>query len=142
MDQIQRSLKQACYGAVFLQRYLPVIGLCWCLLGCSKIEELPNGGLFLPPGFEAVIVVDSLEGRARHLAVNDNGDIYVKLRYHVDHHGNAVLRDQNGDGKADVVKYFGDYENDGPFGTAMRIHQGYLYFSYGRGGLSLSIATR
>ena len=38
-----------------------------------------NGGLFLPGNFEAVVVVDSIGG-ARHLAVNDNGDIYVKLR--------------------------------------------------------------
>src|SRR5690348_17034996 len=38
-----------------------------------------NGGLVMPGGFEAVVVADSL-GRARHLAVNTNGDIYVKLR--------------------------------------------------------------
>ena len=43
-------------------------------------RELPavntkNGGLFLPDGFEATVVVDSLPGRARHIAVNDNGDI-------------------------------------------------------------------
>src|SRR5680860_652015 len=38
-----------------------------------------NGGLFLPDGFEAVVVADSV-GRARHLAVSSNGDIYVKLR--------------------------------------------------------------
>jgi len=37
-----------------------------------------NGGLTFPDGFEAVVVVDSL-GPARHLAVNNNGDIYVKL---------------------------------------------------------------
>jgi hypothetical protein len=56
-----------------------------CLIQCSKRVELPegdpdNGGLFLPEGFEAVIVTDSI-GRARHIAVNDNGDIYVKLTY-------------------------------------------------------------
>ena len=38
-----------------------------------------NGGITLPGGFEAVVVTDSI-GPARHLAVNDNGDIYVKLR--------------------------------------------------------------
>ena len=38
-----------------------------------------NGGLLLPQNFEASVLVDSL-GRARHLAVNDNGDVYVKLR--------------------------------------------------------------
>ncbi|MEJ7682382.1 MAG: hypothetical protein WKG06_31930 [Segetibacter sp.] len=39
-----------------------------------------NGGLYLPTGFEAVVVADSI-GPARHIAVNDNGDIYVKLRF-------------------------------------------------------------
>ena len=41
--------------------------------------DADNGGLLLPQDFEAVVVVDSLGG-ARHIAVNDNGDIYVKLR--------------------------------------------------------------
>jgi hypothetical protein len=38
-----------------------------------------NGKLSVPEGFEVTVVVDSV-GRARHLAINDNGDIYVKLR--------------------------------------------------------------
>ena len=46
-----------------------------------------NGGLLLPGGFEAVVVVDSLPGKARHLAVNDNGDIYVKLMHGVKNAG-------------------------------------------------------
>ena len=57
-------------------RYLTAI----CLLSmvCTSCLREKNGGLFLPDGFEATVVVDSLPGRARHLAVNDNGDIYVK----------------------------------------------------------------
>lgn len=103
------------------------------LARCSATLELPagdadNGGLLLPDGFEAVVVVDSLEGRARHLAVNENGDVYVKaLLPKVP--GNIALRDTTGDGKADIVEYFGDYKGDGRYGTAMRIHNGYLYFS-------------
>jgi glucose/arabinose dehydrogenase len=73
-----------------------------------------NGGLFLPEGFGALVVVDSV-GESRHIAVNTNGDIYV--------------RDTNGDGKADIIEQFGDYPNDGRFATEMRIHNGYLYFS-------------
>src|SRR5882672_12107637 len=88
-----------------------------------------NGGLFLPRGFEAVVVVDSLRGRARQLAVNDNGDIYVKSRFSKPDARNAVLRDTNGDGKADSIKEFGSYEKERTYGTAMRIHKGYLYFS-------------
>lgn len=102
-------------------------------LRCSPTLELPagdpgNGGLFLPDGFEAVVVVDSLKGRARHIAVNDNGDIYVKARFPREG-GNIALRDTTGDGKADIVVQFGDYRADGTYGTGMRIYNGYLYYS-------------
>lgn len=104
------------------------------LVQCGERRELPkgdpdNGGLFLPDGFEAVVVVDSL-GSARHLAVNDNGDIYVKMRDAAPQAGNAALRDVNGDGRADSIVYFGDYPVEPGYGpTGMRIHNGYLYFS-------------
>ncbi len=88
-----------------------------------------NGGLTLPDGFEAVVVVDSV-GRGRHLAVRDNGDVYMKLRTPDSlGHGSVALRDRDNDGKADVVRYFGDYADTGNYGNAMRIHQGYLYFA-------------
>jgi len=90
--------------------------------------EVDNGGLFLPEGFGALVVADSV-GPARHLAVRDNGDIYIKLRIDTGDKGNMALRDTNGDGKADVFQRFGDYPNDGRFATEMRIHNGYLYFS-------------
>lgn len=101
---------------------------------CSDVRDFPdadadNGGLFLPDGFQAVVVVDSLKGRARHLAVNDNGDIYVKSRFSNAEGRNVALRDTNGDGKADVIETFGKYEKERSYGTAMRIHNGYLYFS-------------
>ncbi len=93
-------------------------------------KALPdNGGLFLPGGFGAVVVADSL-GRARHLAVNSNGDIYVKLRNPDSlKRGSVAMRDTNNDGKADIIEYFGDYPDEGNYGTAMRIHKGYLYFT-------------
>ncbi len=100
---------------------------------CSIKEGLPegdadNGGLSLPEGFEAVVVADSV-GRARHLAVNSNGDIYVKLRITDSAGGAVALRDKDNDGKADVIQKFGDYTDEGSYGTAMRIYKGYLYFS-------------
>ncbi|MBC9797986.1 PQQ-dependent sugar dehydrogenase [Sinomicrobium weinanense] len=103
--------------------------------GCtSKNDGLPpgdpdNAGLFLPGDFEAVAVVDSLKGRARHLTVNTNGDIYVKLRFPDDEGGNAALRDIDNDGKADIIKTFDDYIDRSSYGTEMRINKGYLYFS-------------
>lgn len=87
-----------------------------------------NGGLMLPGDFEAVVVVDSL-GSARHLAVNDNGDIYVKLRRSYPDGSNVALRDENNDGKADIIKKFGLYYDKQNYGTAMRIYNGYLYYS-------------
>jgi glucose/arabinose dehydrogenase/mono/diheme cytochrome c family protein len=102
--------------------------------GCNEKEHLPkgdpdNGGLFIPGGFEAVVVADSV-GPARHLAVNENGDIYVKLTEGALHSGNVALRDVNNDGKADSISYFGDYQEKRGYGpTAMRIYNGYLYFS-------------
>ena len=103
-------------------------------LQCNTRDRLPvgdpgNGGLFLPGNFVALVVVDSI-GPARHLAVNDNGDIYVKLRYSKKGTGgNIALRDINGDGKADSIVRFGDYDNTGSLANAMRIHNGYLYYA-------------
>lgn len=102
------------------------------LIGCTQNTLPPgdpdNGGLFLPDGFEAVVVVDSI-GSARHMAVNSNGDIYVKLRYPSPNGENIAMRDTDGDGKADIVQLFGDYGQQGAYGTAMRIYEDYLYFS-------------
>ncbi len=114
--------------------------LFWILLlsaffsNCSQIPNLPegdidNGNLFLPDRFEAVVVADSI-GRARHLAVNENGDIYVKLTYAKQDSGNVAIRDVNNDGKADNIVYFGDYKAESGYGpTSMRIYNGYIYFS-------------
>ena len=66
-------------------------------------EDADNGGLYLPGDFQAVVVADSL-GAARHIAVNDNGDVYVKLRASYPNGSNIALRDENNDGKADVIE--------------------------------------
>ncbi|SDB63380.1 Glucose/arabinose dehydrogenase, beta-propeller fold [Flavobacteriaceae bacterium MAR_2010_188] len=87
-----------------------------------------NGGLTFPDGFGALVVTESA-GPSRHLAVNDNGDIYVKLKIDTGTNGNVALRDTDNDGKADIIERFGDSPNDGSFATEMRIHKGYLYYS-------------
>jgi glucose/arabinose dehydrogenase len=113
---------------LFILAVLPL-----CLLACDAVDQLPmgdkdNGGLFLPGNFEALVVADSV-GAARHLAVNDNGDIYVKLRDSDSiRGGNIALRDLNGDGKADSIVRFGAYHSAGGMANCMRIHNGYLYY--------------
>lgn len=83
-----------------------------------------NGGILLPEHFGAVVVADNL-GRGRHLAVRENGDIYVHLRKLTDD-GNAIiaLRDTTGDGKADIIRGFSKFP-----GTGIKLHKGYLYYS-------------
>jgi glucose/arabinose dehydrogenase/mono/diheme cytochrome c family protein len=107
--------------------------LCAAAMGtaCGRPSLPPgspnNGGLILPDGFEAVVVHDGV-GRARHLAVTDEGIVYVKLRVPKPK-GLVALRDTSGDGRADDVQVFGEYTDAGDYGTAMRIHAGHLYFS-------------
>lgn len=113
------------------------MSLITCFTQCSeKYTLLPssdpdNGGLILPNGFQALVVVDSI-GRARHLAVNDNGDIYVKLTFNDKMNGRGgtvALRDLDRDGRADSIVYFGDYKDIGGSAVGMTIHNGYLYTS-------------
>ena len=83
--------------------------------------------LQLPPGFTATIVADSV-GALRHLAVNKNGDIYVKLSTLKDGKGIYFLSDTNGDGKMDKCIGFGNYS-----GTGIRIQGNALYASSNSG---------
>ena len=45
---------------------------------CDENGKLPNGaaangGLFLPDDFEAIVVIDSIKEKARHIAISDKG---------------------------------------------------------------------
>lgn len=82
-----------------------------------------NGSITLPAGFQAVVVADSV-GSARQVTVDEDGDIYVALDEAHDGNGIAALRDEDGDGVADRIEYFGDYT-----GTGIALHDGYLYFA-------------
>ncbi len=79
--------------------------------------------LTLPTGFSATIIADSL-GSIRHLAVNKNGDIYVKRGKLKDGKGIYFLSDTNHDGKMDKSFGFGNFP-----GTGIRIHGNELYVS-------------
>ncbi|MGF1455447.1 MAG: PQQ-dependent sugar dehydrogenase [Alphaproteobacteria bacterium] len=82
--------------------------------GVDKTAPVDDAlGLRVPSGFTAQVFADGL-GRARHLAVAPNGDVYVNLRS-VDSDGRGVvaLRDTDGDGAADVEERFSDIAGTG-----------------------------
>jgi len=104
-----------------------IIGLTF-LAGCQSNSptnfksDPDNAGLKLPEGFSALVFADTL-GQTRHLEVNTNGNVYASLVRVKNGGGIVCLRDVNGDGKADEIKYHGIYD-----GTGIGLHNGYLYF--------------
>jgi glucose/arabinose dehydrogenase len=88
-----------------------------------------NGGLTLPDGFCALVVADSV-GRARHLEVAPNGDVFVALMNDrgpdrsVILGGTIVLRDLDGDGRAD--EHFRWGENGG---NEVILSEDFAYFA-------------
>lgn len=87
--------------------------------------DADNGGLILPTGFCAVVVAKDV-GRARHMAVRPNGDLYVALNNSLGLSDGAVLalRDTDGDGRADIQQRFGPTGGNG-----VAWGEGQLYFS-------------
>ena len=94
-----------------------------------------NSGLTLPSGFCAMVFADNL-GRARHLTVAPNGDVYVNTwSSSYTELKNApggyvvALRDTNSDGKADAIQRFGPIHQDGKAGggTGIAVHRDALY---------------
>jgi glucose/arabinose dehydrogenase len=77
--------------------------------------------LKLPSGFTSVVIADNL-GRNRHIAVNTNGDLYVKLDKLKNGKGILVLKESGG--KAKVINSFGNFG-----GTGIAIKNGYVYAS-------------
>ena len=94
-----------------------------------------NGGLSLPSGFCATIFADSL-GHVRHLVVAANGDVYANTwsgKYYDEGTTPSApflvaMRDSNHDGRADMIKRFGDsLANGGAGGTGIALYKGGLY---------------
>ena len=77
----------------------------------------------LPQGFIISEVATGLK-EPRHIAVNANGSMFVKLGNLMDGKGNLLLQDENKDGKYDKQTGFGAYT-----GTGMFIKDGFLYAS-------------
>lgn len=80
-------------------------------------------GITLPDGFTATVFGDEL-GPVRHIAVSDDGTVYGMLYNPAEEGSIVALKDEDGDGKADVIRYFGEGK-----GSGMGIHGGYLYYS-------------
>ena len=95
-----------------------------CIRKASIKEQGPdNGGIILAAGFSAKVVADNL-GSGRHIAVNENGDIYLALREMNNNGGIVALRDGNKDGVAETIEYFGT-----TISTGIEIKDGFLYYS-------------
>ena len=90
-------------------------------------QEIPKsnltkaGPLMLPTGFSSRVVIANV-GKARHLTVTPEGNIYIKLEKPVDGKGTLYVRRKNG--KAEVAQGFGDYG-----GTGIHLTDQYLYTS-------------
>ncbi len=94
-----------------------------------------NGGLTLPSGFCATVFADNL-GHVRHMIVAPNGVLYVNTwsgRYYRNvpppPGGFLIaLKDDKGDGKADVIRRFGPGTAQGSAGgTGIGLYNGALY---------------
>lgn len=84
-----------------------------------------NAGLTLPAGFCALAVVKNI-GRARHMAVRPNGDLYVAIDNSpgTTDGGILALRDADGDGRPEIQQRFGDIGGNG-----IAWSEGQLYFA-------------
>ena len=73
----------------------------------TDVQSTSDTHIILPEGFTAAVFADSL-GKARHIAFNNTGDIFVKLEEIKNGHGILRLRDTNNDGVADDITGFGN----------------------------------
>jgi glucose/arabinose dehydrogenase/cytochrome c5 len=94
-----------------------------------------DSGLTLPPGFCATIFADNI-GHARHMVAAPNGVLYVNT-WSGKYYGNdavpaggflVALQDQDGKGRADVIKRFGEtVPSGGHGGTGIGMYNGSIY---------------
>lgn len=120
------------FSSVFAIIILSIM-LASCISERSEIDKSKfefaedNSGIILPEGFQAVVVaeevVDSIGG-ARHLTIDEDGDIYIALRRTEGRPGIVALQDTSGNGVADRIERFSDYT-----GTGIGLYNNYLYFS-------------
>jgi len=94
-------------------------------LGLAASAANQPDGLQLPDGFHATVVADAL-GPIRHLAVRDNGDIYVSTPKDQQGHGGGIIAlGLDAAHRAVRTEHFGSIDG----GTGIRFYGGRLYAS-------------
>jgi len=92
------------------------------------VTEEPDA-LVLPSGFHATVVAEGL-GPVRHLAVRENGDLYVSTPVDKQNTGAGIIAVHlDANHKADQIEHFGTVDG----GTGIRFYKGALYATSGAG---------
>ena len=103
-------------------RSFVVAAIALCTTAASAAATEPDG-LVLPPGFHATVVAESL-GHIRHMAVRDNGDIYVSTTHARTGPATGIIALRLGpDHTVTQTEHFGTIDG----GTAIRIYKGSIY---------------
>ncbi|HSK40633.1 MAG TPA: PQQ-dependent sugar dehydrogenase [Arenibaculum sp.] len=110
-----------------LRRAAPIALLTALAAPPAAGQQADDVSITVPEGFRAQVFATDL-GRARHIAVTGDGRVYVALREPDQGGSIAALRDEDGDGRADTVRYFGGHDG----GTGIAVHDGWLYASSNR----------
>ena len=105
-------------------------------LGFAVADE-PDG-LILPPGFHASVVAEGL-GPIRHMAVRENGDIYISTPVDKQNSGSGIIALHLGaNHKVDQVEHFGNVDG----GTGIRFYNGALYATSASGVYRFTFSSK
>lgn len=105
-----------------MKKIFAAAALALSIVAVPSLASEPDG-LILPPGFHATVVAEGL-GPIRHMAVRENGDIYVSTRHARNQPSTGIFALRLGpDHKAIQVEHFSDVDQ----GTGIRIYKGALY---------------
>ena len=97
--------------------------------------EGDSAGITLPDGFCATVFADNI-GHARQMAVTPDGTLYVNTWSGIYYNNDTVppggfivaLKDSKGQGRADVIKRFGEtVASGGHGGTGIAFYDGMIY---------------
>ena len=112
-------------GFIRLAALLAVLFAAVTLRGAAPACDADSGGLTLPQGFCAAVVASDV-GRARHLVVAPNGDVFASTETGRGGAGGGIvaLRDTDNDGKLDTRQTFGEGST-----TGVALRNGYIYYA-------------